>query len=283
MDTENASLSLPPSDCSGSGVAGIDRNCLSYWFPIIEKAGLPVPKTEIFRTDAKLWELCDGIVPEGIEPLIAQIGDSGDRLGWPCFLRTGHTSGKHDWERTCFLPSREAIPAHMGALVEYSEMASIIGLPSSVWVVREMLPVHPLYRCTRFHGMPVVPEVRAFVDGERVAYIQPYWPEGALEQGQPDCENWRDTYRLEHSIRTSQRLCCEDLASRAGKAVGGRWSVDLLQTDRGWYLTDMALAEESFGYDETRFRSPNARLQGCAVAHTLQGVVGSSESKGGEG
>lgn len=45
-----------------------------------------------------------------------------------------------------------------------------------------------------------------------------------------------------------------ELASRAGKAVGGAWSVDILETTRGypnrWYVTDMAVAEDSWHWPE---------------------------------
>jgi len=44
-----------------------------------------------------------------------------------------------------------------------------------------------------------------------------------------------------------------ELASQAGKACGGQWSVDLLETDRGWYITDMAEAVKSYGYDKEKF------------------------------
>jgi hypothetical protein len=36
-----------------------------------------------------------------------------------------------------------------------------------------------------------------------------------------------------------------DLANAAGQAVGGAWSVDVLETRRGWYVTDMAEAASS--------------------------------------
>ncbi len=36
------------------------------------------------------------------------------------------------------------------------------------------------------------------------------------------------------------------LASRAGAAIGGAWSVDILETTRGWFVTDMAEAHKSY-------------------------------------
>jgi hypothetical protein len=37
-----------------------------------------------------------------------------------------------------------------------------------------------------------------------------------------------------------------DLANAAGRAVGGAWSIDVLETRRGWYVTDMAEAASSW-------------------------------------
>ena len=41
-----------------------------------------------------------------------------------------------------------------------------------------------------------------------------------------------------------------NLASAAGKAVGGEWSVDILETRRGWYITDMAEAYKSWHWKD---------------------------------
>jgi hypothetical protein len=37
-----------------------------------------------------------------------------------------------------------------------------------------------------------------------------------------------------------------ELANAAGRAVGGVWSIDLLETRRGWMVTDMAEAHKSW-------------------------------------
>ena len=50
------------------------------------------------------------------------------------------------------------------------------------------------------------------------------------------------------------RLCLDDgtehkltdLANAAGRAAGGAWSIDLLETRRGWMVTDMAEAANSW-------------------------------------
>jgi len=72
----------------------------------------------------------------------------------------------------------------------------------------------------------------------------PYWPLWTLREGEPDKDiDYEAFCRIEDDEELS------DIASRAGMAVGGAWSVDLLETKRGWYLTDMAEALKSFHWE----------------------------------
>ena len=53
-------------DVSGSHERkAVNRNCLSYWFPKLLAAGVPVPRTEIVKTDAELIAILDGQLPDG--------------------------------------------------------------------------------------------------------------------------------------------------------------------------------------------------------------------------
>lgn len=228
-----------------------DPTCLSHWFPKIQTV-VPVPRTHIL-TLGNGWDLAaliDGQPPKiYLECLTAFIQDAANDVGWPAFLRTGLTSGKHRWADCCYLKTSDDIHHCIFGLVEHSGLCGMLGLPHDVWCVREMLPVAPVFRCAAYGGMPVVREWRYFVDGARVLYGNPYWPAGALKDGHPDDPNWRERLpELDADPGTLPR----ELASLAGAAIGGRWSVDLLSTDRGWYVTDMAVAEQSYGWDESR-------------------------------
>ena len=227
-----------------------NRTSLTYWFPKIEAAGLPVPKTIIIELpeDARsaIWNVFDG-KPMGDAPnsFFGKIKAAGESLGYPCFLRTSHTSGKHDWERTCFLNGPHQVKKHVAAIIEYGEMASIFGLPHDWWAVRELLPTKPLTVCSRFGNMPVCKEFRVFVRDSKVECWHPYWPLHALEQGGA----------IAPEISFKDLNACQDeegllaLAAKAGAACGGYWSVDLLDTERGWYITDMAEGEKSFHWE----------------------------------
>ncbi len=139
--------------------------CLSTWFPVVEAAGLPVPKTEIIRAgegvEPDLFTVVgDGLAGDGrVKLLCDEIAAAADRVGWPCFLRTGQGSGKHDWNRTCYLERREDVTAHVCALFEWSQMVDFLGLPCNVWVVRELLKTEPAFHA--FSGrMPITREFR---------------------------------------------------------------------------------------------------------------------------
>lgn len=38
------------------------------------------------------------------------------------------------------------------------------------------------------------------------------------------------------------------MACKCGELCGGKWSVDVLLTRKGYYVTDMAEAEKSYGW-----------------------------------
>lgn len=230
-----------------------DRTCLSYWFPKIDGL-VPTPRTEIIRTDVELWQLIDGGTPDGYNGLLDAITEAALRMdglfedgSGAAFLRTGHTSGKHNWSRCCYLT--HDLDGHVKALVEFSAMAGLFGLPTAVWAVREYLSVDPLFRCTAYGGMPVVPERRYFVDGGELLYSIPYWPEQALEEGEPDDHSWREKLA---TVQQDFSPEAEEMVRKCGAACGGKWSVDVLLTRDGYYVTDMAEAEKSWGWKQDK-------------------------------
>ena len=239
-----------------------DKTCLSYWFPKIEAAGLPVPKTEILTVPEEaamaIWKIFDGEpVSEKAQPFFNAIKAAAARMGYPCFLRTGQTSGKHDWKNTCFLEFGGDIPNHVFSLVDFSECADLMGLNWYYWVVREYLPIKPFAVCSRYSDMPVCREFRFFVEDEKIICRHPYWPEHAIKQGGADISD--EIYQALCRIENQGEL--DKIASAAGRAVGGAWSVDLLETERGWYLTDMAETHKSWHWEDFKIESPHKNTQ----------------------
>ena len=230
----------------------MSTNCLSYWFPKIQAAGLPVPKTIMVPMSREqlraVFSVFDG-KPMGdeAEPFFIELTAAADAIGYPCFLRSGHTSAKHDWKNTCYLTSSENIKRHVVGIVEYGELACITGLPWDIWAVREFLPTTPITTAPRYGDMPITREFRYFVHDDQVICHHPYWPKEALTRG--GVEGDIDKLYTELTDSDDDIPAFGELASRAGKAVGGEWSVDILETKNGPYITDMALADSSFHWE----------------------------------
>lgn len=244
---------------------GTRYNDLAWWWPRLEAAGLPTPRTKIMHSDGDLLELLDGELPPGFEDMVTQLQVLAHDVGGPpVFLRTGYLSGKHSWARTCYVHDLDVIGYHVAALVEESACAGVMGLPTDTWAVREMLDTAVLFRCTAWEGFPVAREFRCSVGhdptqaeqafgtfmGEPIngVVVHPYWPEAAVEEGQPYDPNWRAVLHAASTLEQDELHTLGALAVRAGEALGGGWwSVDCLQVlDGRWYITDVAIGEESW-------------------------------------
>lgn len=232
-----------------------NKNCLSYWFPKLEAAGVPVPRTEIVHLPRDLHEgmfaIFDGkpMWPTSHE-WVRRLGETAKAFGLPCFLRTGQTSNKHNWSKTCFLKDASQIQSHVISLIEFSEGADFLGLPWDVWVLRDLLPVKPVASLPVYGGMPLVREVRAFISNGEIVCLHPYWPANAVRQGFDERpENFDEILANVGTWSVEDEREFRPLLECVGKAVNGDWSVDVLSTNRGWYVTDMALASQSFHWE----------------------------------
>ncbi len=244
-------------------VEKLNRNCLSYWFPKLVAAGVPVPRTEIVRTTVNLALIIDGMNPPGYSQFLLDLQAAIRRIEPDCsarkpvFLRTGQGSNKHEWNRSCFMISDapSILLHHVHNLVEWSNTVDMIGLPHDVWCVREYLPVEPANYLERYRGMPLVREVRCFIEGGLVKCHHPYWPVEAIRRGidargmDPELVNREAKHMHKFASATGEQLDeALELAGRVAQAFDddGAWSVDVLHTKRGWYVTDMAEAHRSY-------------------------------------
>jgi hypothetical protein len=95
--------------------------------------------------------------------------------------------------------------------------------------------------------MPVCREFRFFAEGGAVKCWHPYWPLKAMNEGGLAGDfpfGWYEEFcRLDDPEP-------KRLAEIVSGAVPGAWSVDILETKRGWYVTDMAQATQSFHWPE---------------------------------
>ena len=227
-----------------------DRNCISYWFPKLQASGVPVPKTWITRTDinlkAFLYELDDkkdAQLPHGFDAFLLQLKVNALLAGSPCFLRTGMTSGKHEWNQTCFVQDPEKIGHHILKLVEFSILADFIGLATDVWAVREFLPLQVAFHA--FDGMPVAREFRLFVRDGVLTCAHEYWPPDSITS--PSCKDWHQKLNRISVFDDDAVAEAVTIVKKIGPHFDGNWSVDICPDVNGrWYVTDMAVAEQSF-------------------------------------
>lgn len=239
-------------------------SCLTRWLPVLEAAGIPTPKTEVVRAGERWRELVsplwDRPYPDFFENFCFELMKACRKVSpaGPWFLRTGQTSAKHFWKQACFVTDPAEIGKHVMALVEFSELADPLGLPYDVFAVREYLPVEPVAVLPNYNDMPLVPERRYFVRGGAVVCSHDYWPTKAIEQGLKRPAKGEDFTPLDAQLLAlraapgDDRLAAFDaLALRVAAAFAGdgAWSVDVLATKAGPYVTDMARAEISYHWD----------------------------------
>lgn len=230
---------------------------LAYWYPKIQHLVL-TPKTEIVQTEIKFMSLLDGVRPAGFDDFIAQIKDAISKIGeYPIFLRTGYTSGKHNWRDCCYLKSPDDLVNNIYNLIEFSELVDMQGLPLNTWVVREMLPTEPIFVYPGFNNMPVVREFRYFVHDGIITHRQPYWPPYVFLSTELLPDDWQDKLQQISILEQDIDLKLSEQTIKVGLALKksnpfvhiGYWSVDWLQSGKNWYLIDMAQGHSSYIWD----------------------------------
>lgn len=235
-------------------MADVDPNSMFVWMPAVELAGVPHPKTRLWRVPhEKLSEWANGapLPVEIIEDVKRVAFELAQEVGWPLFLRTDLASGKHDWERTCYVPNEVALGQCLWGVVEANEIADIFGLPYEGLALREFLPLESTFKA--FRRMPVAVERRYFTTaGKGVECHHPYWPDGAIEQGWHEeslPEDWRERLAALNDESKDPPYPAH-WAAAVVDLLGGSWSVDFAKTTEGkWFLIDMAHANQSWHPD----------------------------------
>lgn len=232
------------------------RTELADWFPLVTETGTPVPRTIIVPADgAALFGAYEGHPTAASEAIMQRVRDAADQIGYPAFIRTGLTSGKHSWKWTCHLDSEASVPRSVLALFEFQEMVFLPMIEN--FVVRELLPTTPLFYA--FEELPITRERRYFARDGKVYDHHPYWPAGALDEHVGS--HGRNAGGWEHTLATDSIETDEEvttltaLTERAAAVLPGAWSLDWLHTDQGWVFIDAAWAENSYvmpGHERAR-------------------------------
>jgi len=181
----------------------------------------------------------------------------------PCFLRTGHGSGKHDWGHTCHVTDLSRLASHVAALVDWSACVDFHGLPINTWVIREFLDILPAFATT--WGMPVGRERRYFIHDGQVCCHHPYWPPDAVPTSH---RHGADLIRQLNYESPDEASHLTALSRQVAAHFSGAWSLDWAfarphptdtphdatlpahtapdEGDSRWYAIDMAPASLSW-------------------------------------
>ena len=219
----------------------MNKTSMNYWYPKIKHLDIPMPKTEIPVTKnvREWWSLLDGEDPlskyekQAIRDAATKVG------GYPVFMRSDLCSGKHSFERTCFVQNEDDVIRHIWALVDAnccndSAMESI--------VIREYIPPFATFKA--FRGLPIASERRYFVRDGKVACHHPYWIEDAIQNAN-HCD-WQALLSA-MNYESSEVSLLTGYAEQIAQELGGDWSIDfMLGRDEVWYMIDMATAMQSW-------------------------------------
>jgi hypothetical protein len=227
---------------------------LVYWFPILQKIRMRVPRTSIvYSGDIKLSHLLDGEKPVNFETFMNRIDLALEDFKLPVFLRTGMTSDKHNWKNTCFLKDKRNLTRQIRNLIETSYLANIAGYPFNYdfWVIREMIETEPIF--TYFAGeMPITKEFRFFIKNGKIQCFHPYWPDEAFQDdlSEEQKKKLKEIQKLDTKEKKELFLMTEYIA----KFFKDYWSVDFLKAkNRDWYVIDMAVGERSYHWKECKY------------------------------
>lgn len=236
-------------ELAASNARWIERerpNDLATWFPILQATGVNVPRTTIVKAPDDLWKVIEPKEKcEGFEAFVHQLKQAAAAYGYPVFLRTGHTSGKHFFRSMCRIEDESQFTSHIPNMVDWSGM---IDMPIDMWVVREWLELESSF--TAFDGLPINRERRYFIQGGRVLCHHPYWPDMSIER--PSVEEWQPLLATLNEESAEEIAELKQLSELVSGAFGDTaYSLDWARTKDGkWYAIDMALADVSFHWPD---------------------------------
>jgi hypothetical protein len=89
----------------------MNKTSMNYWWDKVRHLDVPMPRTEIPVTKdvSDWWSLLDGDDPlteaekHAIQDAAINVG------GYPVFMRSDLCSGKHSFEKTCFVKNEDAL------------------------------------------------------------------------------------------------------------------------------------------------------------------------------
>jgi len=223
----------------------ITLSSMNNWYPKTKHLDIPMPKTEIIfeRNDPVCWwGLLDDEKLSGAD--LKLLHDTANRIGFPLFMRNDLTSGKHNYEDTCFVSDESVLDPHLYRVVEDSALKD--QLMTSI-ALREY--IEPDWQFKAFRGLPISPERRYFISNGKVSCFHPYWVEEAIEfryDSEP-VENWEDSLEKMNTQTPEEIALLTGYAEKIAAVLEGDWSLDFAKARNGlWYFIDAAEAKKSW-------------------------------------
>lgn len=257
----------------------VNKNDMSYYLPNVSKCGFNIPKTTIFKINDEWfsWLQSDHYTNDKIKEfndyLLSMLNNSDmcdlDRY----FIKTGNFSNKFDFDESCLLIDKKDIGKHF-LNIFYASM--LVGCDSSKEIViREFIETN-YKRKYIYNGMKLNTEFRVFYDFKHneLLGIYNYWDSNTmkthlradeLKSYEAEENNITSDYnelksKLEKYLLNKCRLDKSDLDET--------WSIDFLWDGEKFWMIDMALAKNSYYYNEIYKKDKNKDVDDHKITYT---------------
>jgi hypothetical protein len=230
----------------------LNHNSALWWLPRLQQTGDGmIPQTlTVFIDYGDLLDVLDGMTPPSWAETCRQVRLAAEAIGYPVFVRSDFASAKHDGPGSYRMDGPQDAQRVVAAIVED---ATLKDLGAHALLVREWLDLDAGFKA--FNNHPIAKEFRVFVDAiGGFQCIHPYWPADAIFN--PDREDWREILAKQSNLPGPHLTHMYERAMVAAQAMNmaeDGWSVDFAfgagKNHGGWWLIDMAVAEESWHPD----------------------------------
>lgn len=260
MNNKDPTL-IPLDKAIDKTVMKYDTNSMLYWYPLIKHLNIKMPKTEIIPFECNetwIMQVIDGEHSE--HKIFEEIRERAKNIGYPLFMRTDHTSNKHNWIKSAYVTKEEDLYNHIRELFEFSLTADLMGgLPIRAIILREYIPMKEMFKA--FYGqLPITPEYRFFINDGKAECVHWYWIDDAIQD--PDKKEWKEIMAEEKRLCTGEILQLEIQANKVAQQLNGYWTVDFCKSaTEEWYLLDMANGYNSYHEEDCKYFSQKKREQ----------------------
>lgn len=260
-----------------------NKNSMGYWLPniifAVECQGFfKIPSTKIMKVPMNMLQLTRSDFNE----LTRTTLDIVDKVCYKAFeldetksyfVKTGTHASKFFFRNTLVTGPEEV--RELGEYLLFNHcsdlrMAGTLGAPSiygvsttNEWVVREYIEDKE-NNPTIYAGLPLHTEYRVFVDfsAGNVLGIHPYWDPDVMKKRFAEDRDIHDRHdyhiymaheeTLMNRYNENKDLIVEKIQEFVPYIpLSGQWSIDIMQNGDDFWLIDMAVAENSFFYEET--------------------------------